>query len=185
MKADKKIDEQVSGKTLDNQPVQENLLTLKKELKTESIQADINENLFGKFFCDRAEFYIITNPQNEIYSARPESITLYYLDGELSQTKYILTEDITTHLIKMFGDFKITGFDLKNKTIIASEQVFIKTQDDWTLNDNLDNYELKWTIGDKQIKYSVRLNRQRERFVYFEKLKDYENTYSQIEKNCI
>jgi len=79
-------------RNFDNKEVPEKLLTLNTPPTATSTQEDIEENLFGKFFCDRAEFYVIKNPQNEVYATRPESITLFYLDGELRQTKYIRSE---------------------------------------------------------------------------------------------
>jgi|LakMenEpi03Aug12_release.lakeMendotaPanAssembly.Ray.scaffolds.fasta_scaffold843329_1 hypothetical protein len=172
------------SKKLDNKEVPEKLLTLNTRPKTETTQGLIDEVLFGKFFCDRAEFYIIKNPQNEIYSKRPESITLYYLDGELRQTKYILNGDIITNLLHDLGGFKITGLDLKNREIVSAKQIITKTKNGFALNSKLDNYELKWTFGDKEIKYRVNAD-SKDKFVYLEKVKNYEKEFKTIEKYCI
>jgi hypothetical protein len=172
------------SKKFDNKEVPEKLLTLNTQPKDESSRENIDENLFGKFFCDRAEFYIIKNPQNKVYSSRPESITLYYLDGELRQTKYILNSDITTKLLRELGGFKIIGLDFKNRDIISSRQIITKTENGVSLNSQLDNYELKWTFGDKEIKYRVNAD-SKDKFVYLEKVKNYEKEFSTIEKYCI
>lgn len=171
-------------KTLDNTEVPETILTLSTQQKTDSVQENINDNLFGKFFCDRAEFYIIQNPQNEIYATRPESITLYYLDNELRQTKYILTGDIVTQLVNELGNFKIVGLDFKNRNLINSKSIVFKTEKGVTLNDQLDNFELRWTFGNREVKYSVRAGA-RAQYVYIEKDKDFEKEFRAIEKYCI
>ena len=184
LSSEKASDLEKESKKFDNKEVPEKLLTLNTNPKDESSEANIDENLFGKFFCDRAEFYIIKNPQNKIYSSQPESITLYYLDGELRQTKYILDSDITTKLLKQLGGFKIIGLDFKNREIIASRQIIVKTENGVSLNNKLDNYELKWAFGDKEIRYRVS-PASKEKFMYLEKVKDFEKEFSTIEKYCI
>src|SRR5690606_66860 len=44
---------------------------------------DIDGNLYGRFFCDRAEFYVIHSPQNRIQYSGVKTLTMCYLDGEL------------------------------------------------------------------------------------------------------
>jgi hypothetical protein len=176
---------QEKSRKLDNKELPEKLLTLATEPKTDDEIGDIEENLFGKFFCDRAEFYIIKNPVNQIYSTSAESITLYYLDSELCQTKYILNNDIKEVLIKQWGDFKILGLDYKNRDVIKTGEILIKTTNGWTLNERLNNYELKWTIRDKEIKYRVKSDKFGKKFMYLEKSKDYEREFKQIEKHCV
>jgi hypothetical protein len=168
----------------DNKEVPENILTLNTQPNNEITQENIDGNLFGKFFCDRAEFYIIKNPQNKIYSSHPESITLFYLDGELRQTKYILNSNIVANLLRELGSFKIKGLDFRNKEIISTRQIIVKTGKGIIMNSKLDNYELKWTFGDKEIKYRVTTASQ-DKFVYVEKAKNYEEEFKAIEKFCI
>ena len=57
-------------------------------------QYELGKDLFGKFFQERAEFYIIEDPNKTIYNHPVKSITLYFLDGKLSKTKYELDADI-------------------------------------------------------------------------------------------
>lgn len=178
-----KEDSTEPSKTLDHKEVPEKLLTLNTEPTLEKIPEQIDENLFGKFFCDRAEFYVIKDPQNKIYFTRPESITLYYLDGELRQTKYILSEDIGKNLLNGLGGFKIKGLDLKNREIISAKQIITKTKDGAMLDSRLNNFELRWTFGDKEIKYKVNTEA-KEKFVYVEKVRNYEREFLAVEKYC-
>lgn len=170
---------------LDDQKVPDRLLTLNTESKTEVMQGSVSGNLFGKFFCDRAEFYIIKNPQNNIFSAKANSIVLYYLDQQLRQTKYALTKDIVTQLVNSLGSFSIVGLDNKNREIVQSKRIVNKTKNGWTFNSQLDRYELEWTFGDKQIKYRVNPDNHEGHFVYLEKTKDYEKEFKALEKYCI
>lgn len=172
-----------SGK-LDNQEVPEALLTLHTQPHVSAGQEPIAGNLFGKFFCDRASFYVIKNPKNEIFSSRPESITLFYLDGELRQTKYVLRHGIATSLLRELGSFRIAGLDRKNRDIISARKIVLRKENGVELNGQLDNYELKWTFGDKEIRYRVRPN-SKEKFVYLEKVSTYEKEFKAIEKYCM
>lgn len=145
----------------------------------------VEENLFGRFFCDRAAFYVIENPTHGAHFENTKSITLYYLDGELGQTKYVLAEDISTLLLKSLGNFKITGLDNKNRNILHSQQILIKSSKGVKLNDQLDNYELRWTLADKEIKYRVNLNAVKEKFAYRETSSSYEREFKRIETSCL
>ena len=168
---------------LDNKVVPEKLLTLDSSPNGVAKEDSVSENLFGKFFCDRAEFYIIKNPQNRVYSKGVKSITLYYLDGALRQTKYSLKDDIVKTLLHELGSFKIIGLDPRNREIISARQIIIQSEKGATMNNNLDNYEIKWTTSNKEIKY--RVNREsRDKFIYIEKAKDYEREFKMIEKHC-
>lgn len=168
---------------LDNKEVPEKILTLNTKATTEAKQDKIDENLFGKFFCDRAEFYIIKNPKNKIYSSSAESITLYYLDNQLRQTKYFLTNDIVTNLLRDLGSFKIIGLDPKNRQVLKTEEIVIRIKSGITLNKKLDNFELRWTFGEKEIKYRVSSGSEH-KFIYAEKAKDFEKEFKAIEKYC-
>lgn len=170
---------------LDGQQVPDRLLTLNSASNLDVLKGSVSGNLFGKFFCDRAEFYIIKNPQNNVFSAKANSIVLYYLDQQLRQTKYILSVDIVTQLVNSLGNFSITGLDKKNSKIIQARRVVSKTEKGWEFNNELDNYELEWTYGDKQIKYIASPHHFEGPFVYLEKVKDYEKEFKALERYCI
>ena len=169
---------------LDNSTVPNELLTLKNESSNHHSGDSLRGNLYGRFFCDRAEFYTIDNPQNEIYSQRPATIVLYYLDGELCQTKYELKENIADKLFNELGRCRIVGFDTKNKQIISANGMRVDSPSGLRFNPDLDNYELTWNIGDKQIKYRVEKTKDESKFIYKEKLKNYEREFNIIAKYC-
>ena len=168
-------------KNLDRKEVPKALLTLSALPKTTIKQGDIRGNLFGKFFYDRAEFYVIENPQNKIYSSTTESITLFYLDGELSKTKYILSSNIAPFLLKDLGNCSIKGLNVKNSEIITDGKPIFKKGGKVMLNKELDNYELTWTFKNKEIVY--RVNNENTKFEYIERNKNYEQQFKAIERN--
>jgi len=170
-------------KNLDSEIIPEELLTLNTNPKSNVKQGDIRGNLFGKFFYDRAEFYVIDNPQNNIYTSSTKSITLFYLDGELCQTKYVLESNISSLLIKNFGNFSINGFNLKNRKIIEERQNIFREGESQLLNKDLDNYQLKWIFGNKEIIYRVNSASDDTKFEYVEKNKNYEQAFQAIERN--
>lgn len=174
---------EIKQKSLDSEVIPEKLLTLNTNPILNIEQGNIKANLFGKFFYNRAEFYIIENPQNKIYTSQTESITLFYLDGELSQTKYLLKNNIVSFLLKDLGDFIIKGRDLKNRDIISSGQYIIRDGKKLSLNNGLDNYQLKWAFEDKEVIYSVNTAANNANFEYLEKRKGYEEEFKAIERN--
>lgn len=168
-----------------DQPLSDEVLTLKTTSTEIDGVDDLDKHRFGKFFCDRAEFFVIHEPQYEVYSVKPKSITLFYLDGELSQTKYILSEDIINKLLNELGRASIIGCDFENRSVIQTQPILISTEQGLRLNEKLNNFELKWTFGEKQIKYRVNTTGGKAEFSYLEKVKNYERVFKKIEKYCI
>jgi hypothetical protein len=170
---------EILERNLDHQEVPGELLQLKDPGEIDSV---IDQNLYGKFFNERAEYYIIDHPTNKIHDSMVRSITLCFLDGHLSRTKYILYEDVSGSLIQSLGNFKISGHDQKNREILKSGKVWIPTGQGFGLNPLLDNYELKWIFEDNLITYKVNLNNKQEPFRYVEKLKTYDRNFKMIER---
>jgi hypothetical protein len=170
--------------SFNNTTVPEKLLTLQNEITTHQQDDTLRNNLFGRFFCDRAEFFIIDNPQNNIYREKPQSIVLFFLDGELCQTKYQLNNNIANRLYKELGRCNIAGLDARNKKIIDNRDILVKSAGETFINYQLDNYELKWIFGDKEIRYRVEKTKDGNKFTYTEKLRKYEKQYNEIEKYC-
>lgn len=168
---------------MNNQVIPDDLLALNTQ-SSEELPITMEGSFFGRFFCDRAEFFIFRNPENMLHASRAESITLFYLDGRLRQTKYILVSDITPQLVQSLGTFKIIGLDTKNKEIINTDEVLIQENNGMTLNPRLDHFEMRWSFDDTEIKYRVCLDSE-ERFVFWERSATYEKEFKRIERNCI
>lgn len=139
---------------------------------------------FGDFFCDRASFYVIDEPANTFYSKEASSITLFYIDGALRQTKYLLKDDISADLVRSYGTFKIAGFDDKNRQLIKSRSILKDSAQGMVVNPTLDNYELRWVFNDREIKYRVKRVGEEVEFKFVERVKNFEKEFSYIEKIC-
>ena len=176
-----------SVKSFDRQEVPQGLLTLSAQAqKGEAHKTQVpKENLYGKFFDERAAFYIIEEPQNKLFQAKVKSLTLYYLDGQLSQTRYIVEQDIVDSLLKMYGSFGIIGHDPKNQELIRSRQIMLSTADGLVFNKALDNYQLVWQVEDQQIRYRVNIHTLNEQFKYVERTKAYKQTLNEIERTAM
>lgn len=169
---------------LDRKAIPETLLTLNTQPGSVRVPGKLEENLFGKFFCDRAEFYIINHPQNNLYASSVESITLCYLDGELRQARYALSGNVVNRLIRDFGNFSIMGLDIRNREVIAAGKILRRTDGQLVLNPKLDRYEMRWRFGDKEVRYRVRPDSNFP-FVYMERVLGYERELKAIESDCI
>ena len=143
-------------------------------------QYELGKDLFGKFFQERAEFYIIENPNKTIYNHPVKSITLYFLDGTLSKTKYELDADISDDLIHSYGAFTIKGYDSITRNLFKKEKIIENVNDKKVLNKNLINYELKWELSSKFI--YTRVDKSGQRYEYIETVKNYDSKFRGVER---
>jgi len=145
-------------------------------------QYELGKDLFGKFFQERAEFYIIENPNKTIYNHPVKSITLYFLDGKLSKTKYELEADISDDLIHSYGNFTIKGYDSITRRVFKTEKIVERVNNKKILNKNLVNYELKWEMSSKFIYTRVDKSGPKVRYEYVESLKNYDEKFKGVER---
>jgi len=145
-------------------------------------QYELGKDLFGKFFQERAEFYIIENPNKTIYNHPVKSITLYFLDGKLSKTKYELDADISDDLIHSYGTFTIKGYDSITRRVFKTEKIIDQVNNKKVLNKNLVNYELKWEMPAKFIYTRVDKSGPKPRYEYIESLKNYDSRFRGVER---
>lgn len=150
------------------------------------IESDPSEDhLFGKFFNDRAEYFVIENPSNTIFQTNVYSITLFHLDGKLGQTKYVLERNIASNLLQQFGACKIVGLDSLSKLVVESESIVQKKEGKLVVNPKLTAYELRWALDDKEIRYRVREKEVKDNFVFIERLKSYQAEVAEIERTAV
>lgn len=138
------------------------------------------DDLFGKFHCDRASYYIVKHPETRLFGTEIIQMTLFYLDSTLLQTKYETRFDITTVLIRQLGNFRIIGLNEKNRKIISNEWVVRQSDEGLMLHVELDCYELIWRFPYREIRYRVT----EEGFVYYERYQGYEQKLKLLESLC-
>ncbi len=137
-------------------------------------EAQLEENLFGRFFNDRAEFFIIKNPKMKIFGSPVQSMTLYYIDGVLCKTKYNLDQNIAPQLINAYGKFRIQGRDSVNTLILHSEKVLVGTQAAKHMNEKLNHYEMLWRRNDKYFLFHADETGAQKLYELVEKMLDYD-----------
>jgi hypothetical protein len=142
---------------------------------------EVGKNLFGKFFKERAEFYVIENPNKTLYNQPVRSITLYFLDGTLAKTKYTLDEDISDNLIHSYGNFSIKGYDSVTRRLFKTEKIIQEIDHKKTLNKNLKNYQLKWDLDNKYVFVRVDKTSRKKTIEYIETLKNFHSNYKKVE----
>jgi hypothetical protein len=142
---------------------------------------ELGKDLYGKFFRERAEFYIIEEPNKTIYSRPVKSITLYFLDGMLAKTKYELDDDISNELIQSYGNFTVRGYDTLTRRLVKSKKIIDVIDNRKVLNKRLINYQLMWNLDSKFIYTRVDKSGPRKRFEYIESLKEYETKYRSVQ----
>jgi hypothetical protein len=179
----------------ENKPVAEEISKHEKNVperflridgKTDTLRSyELGKHLFGKFFSKRAEFYVIENPNKTIYSHPVKSITLYFLDGTLSKTKYTLDKDISDDLIQSYGNFTIKGYDSVTQRLCRTAKVIAVVDRKKVLNKNLNNYELKWELTDKFIFARVDKTSPKKRYEYIESVKNFQRKYKGVENSAM
>lgn len=136
-------------------------------------EEELEKNLFGRFFNDRAEFFIIREPKMKIFSSSVRAMTLYYIDGVLCKTKYELVENIAPQLINAYGKFSIFGRDSINSNLLRHEAVLVGDKAKH-LNMKLDNYNMVWKRNDKHFIFHADETYGHHYFELVEKMLDYD-----------
>jgi hypothetical protein len=145
------------------------------------VPANLSKNLYGKFFYDRAEYYIIENPTNQIWGKGVLKTTLYYFDGQLYKVKHLMQDDISYNLINQRPQFKVKALDSISRRVLKSQAVVFRMDNKLTLNDNLSHYELTWLKDEKQIKWKTSLEGNGKLYEYSESFADYKKKYRELE----
>lgn len=130
------------------------------------------EYLYGKFFHDRAEFYIIAHPNLYLSGSEVEELTLYFVDGTLCKKKYQLSEDISSDLIRMYGNFKFRPLSLDDQQL-AANQIVRHANGLPHLNERLKRFQLRWTRDDLAIHYTLKKDTLQATILLEEELPDY------------
>ena len=143
----------------------------KLELKIGLSKHDIDtKNLFGKFFDNRAAYYIIEKPEIFIGSARVLELTLYFVDDVLLRKKHVLHRDISNELVKAHGSFKFKPLDENSKQLIDDGAKILENK---AINSSLTDYQLRWESDVIRRQYLVEVDSVGEEYTYYEEHPDY------------
>lgn len=162
-------------------PADLQILTINESFEEE--RPPLDNYLFGKFFQDRAEFFVIQHSNSTIFDTPVSTVVLYYLDGEHCKTKFIMTEDISARLMAEYGNFKIIPLDEPTKELVSKEEIVITNQNKKLINKAFKKYELLWKLNNKIVRFKVDLDNPTEPFVYTEHVPHYDNLYRNLESS--
>jgi hypothetical protein len=152
------------------------------ETKSTIQQASLLEkDLFGKFFNDRAEFYIVEKPANLLFDRPIDKIVFYFLDDELCQTRYFIHDDISTELINSYGKFTITGLDYETRNFFKNNPALVSDGFGFHLNKQIRKYELRWQLPDKEILF--RVSQLKSEWIYTERKPKYKSIFNEVQLN--
>jgi hypothetical protein len=146
-----------------------------------TVPVNLSKNLYGKFFYDRAEYYVIDNPTNKLWGKAVLQTTLYYFDGQLYKVRHLMEEDISSDLINGYRKFKIKALDSLSRSVLKSQAAVFRMNDHLLLNDNLSRYELTWDKGTQLVKWKTSEVGEGKYFEYSECLADYRKKYRELE----
>jgi hypothetical protein len=144
-------------------------------------QKELDQSLYGRFFYDRAEYYIIHRPSNKLMGRDILKATLYYMDGQLYKVKYLLDVDIANDLVNRHRQFKVKPLDEISRSVLKNQAVAFKVDTVLSLNSNLRNYELTWNRGEKEIRWRTGADGHPSLYEYSESLPDYRKKFRELE----
>lgn len=154
------------------------------EIGTLRQQVQVNEqHLHGRFFHDRAEFYVVENPELYISNTEVKELTLYFIDGTLCKKKYQLAEDISSELIRSYGGFKFRPLNHRTRALAKSESVVKKSEDGTTMNEKLDKFQMKWDDREVTIKYRLQRDSIQSSIFLEEELPEYKHVLAMAERD--
>jgi len=145
----------------------------------DSTTGDMDEDLYGKFFSDRAVFYVIDKPEKYMLDCSVKQMTVCYLDQKLAQVKYNLDGNPANELIRgnAAAKLRIMGCDSINRKVLNSEPPVIKEGDRHVINKHLTNYLLRWKLNNKETLLRVK----GDECEYIERILDYPVAFKSIE----
>ena len=135
----------------------------------------IGDKLFGSFYEDRATYYVIPNPDRKLYGQSVDRMVLYYLDSEMLKVQYSLSEDIVHQLIRDYGKFRLKALDSASQVLLENNRFWVQNEGGIKLSDSLSAYRLTWEIGDKQLVYEAKKDREPPVFEFVEKSTAYDD----------
>lgn len=140
--------------------------------------------LHGSFFENKIEFYTIEEPSIRLFDTRIKKVTLYFIDGYLTKTKYLLEKDISSALINVHGKFNMVPLDTLTKNSVEDKKILRKVNKLYELHGNVQQYQLKWKKENKTLRYrKIRdLTLENESVMeYIEELNDYLPQFRMLE----
>jgi hypothetical protein len=141
----------------------------------------LQRNHYGSFFYNRAKYYVIERPSNQLMDIEISRASLHYFDNKLYKVHYLVASDASYELINKLPRFSIRPLNQESANCLKNEPPVLRLTDKTIiLNPNLDNYELIWKKQDKVVKW--RCLKSQQFFEYSEIDTGYVRKYRELEQ---
>lgn len=110
---------------------------------------------FGEFYTEDFTIYRLERIDYLAESYYIEDINLYFIDSLLVKIQAFLKEDKTDEFLRKYGRAKIAINNYHNKKLLETESVIQRVNGKMRINDEIDQYKLKWDRELLDIEYAV------------------------------
>jgi hypothetical protein len=110
---------------------------------------------YGEFFTDDFTIYRLGRIDYLAEAHFIDDINLFFIDSVLVKMQAFLREDKTNDFLGRYGKAKIYIKDYRNKKLLETESILTKVDGKTRINENLDQYTLKWIRDQLAISYEV------------------------------
>ena len=110
---------------------------------------------FGEFYTKDFSVYRLDRIDYLAESYYINDIDLFFIDSVLVRIQAFLTVDKANDLINQYGRAKIMINDYHNKKLLETEQILTKAGNRYKINENLNQFTLKWVRENADIEYEL------------------------------
>jgi len=136
------------------------------------------QDLFGKFYDGRSEYYIIDDPYIYLGSSSVNQLTLYFVDEKLYKKKYAIQKDISSELIQRYGSFNFSAFRVDSTDNL---EILHREKGVYSINPEYHRYRMMWLENGLLITYEVELDSISPKYVLHEELVDFRRQIARID----
>jgi hypothetical protein len=110
---------------------------------------------YGEFYTDDFTIYRLDRLDLLADSYYIDDINLYFIDSLLVKIQAFLREDKSSEFLRKYGKATISINNYRNKKLLEQENVLERVNGRLQINENIDQYTLKWKRQELDIAYAV------------------------------
>jgi len=110
---------------------------------------------YGEFYTDDFTIYRLDRLELLADSYYIDDINLYFIDSLLVKIQAFLREDKSSEFLRKYGKATISINNYRNKKLLEQENVLERINGKLRINENIDQYTLKWKRQELDIAYAV------------------------------
>lgn len=120
--------------------------------------SDLDQRVFkhyGEFYTKDFSVFRLDRIDYLVESHYISNIDLIFIDSLLVQIQAFLTVDKSSDLLNQYGRAKLLVNDYQNKRLLETEKALTRTSSGYSINENLNQYRLKWIREGADIEYEL------------------------------